>query len=89
VQIAEFNDDGGNAAAGVLMDLPAPPTAMVCVTEAHAGRRLGDILLSVIDGADPTRFQELQRAHLVQRNTDGPAHTNAGQTNVSFREEHT
>jgi len=135
VQIAEFNDDGGNAAAGVLMDLPAPPTAMVCVTDtmalgvlealhargvapgrdvsvigydglhfgkhanpplttmaqpqAHAGRRLGDILLSVIDGADPTRFQELQRAHLVQRNTDGPADANAGQMNVSIREEHT
>jgi LacI family transcriptional regulator len=133
VQIAEFTDDGGTAAAGVLMDLPNPPTAMVCVTDmmalgalealharalkpgedisvigydglyfgkhanpplttlaqpqAHAGRRLGDILLSIIDGADPTKFQELQRAHLVRRMTDGPANVNAGQEDVSVREE--
>lgn len=133
VQIAEFTDDGGTAAAGVLIDLPNPPTAMVCVTDmmalgalealharaltpgedvsvigydglhfgkhanpplttlaqpqAHAGRRLGDILLSIIDGADPTKFQELQRAHLVQRMTDGPANVNAGQEDVSVREE--
>ncbi len=55
--------------------------------QAHAGRRLGDILLSIIDGADPTKFQELQRAHLVRRMTDGPVPTRAGQTQVSLREE--
>jgi len=64
-----------------------PPLTTMAQPQAHAGRRLGDILLSVIDGAAPTKFQELQRAHLVQRNTDGPADANAGQTNVSIREE--
>ncbi|MEO0357018.1 MAG: LacI family DNA-binding transcriptional regulator [Pseudomonadota bacterium] len=133
VQIAEFSDEGGSAAAGLLMDLPNPPTALLCVTDmmalgalealhargivpgqdvtvigydglhfgkhsnpplttmaqpqAHAGRRLGDILLSIIDGADPTKFQELQRAHLVQRMTDGPVKLNTGQNDVSVREE--
>lgn len=133
VQIAEFTDDGGSAAAGVLMDMANPPTGIVCVTDmmalgalealharalkpgqdvsvigydglhfakhanpplttlaqpqAHAGRRLGDILLSIIDGTDPTKLQELQRAHLVQRMTDGPAKVDAGQENVSIREE--
>lgn len=133
VQIAEFTDEGGAAAAGLLLDLPCPPTALICVTDtmafgaleavharglqpgadvsvigydgvhfgkhanpplttmaqpqAHAGRRLGDMLLSIIDGADPTKFQELQRAHLVQRSTDGPAKVIASQTDVSEREE--
>ncbi len=133
VQIAEFNDDGGAAAAAVLLDLPQPPTALVCVSDvmalgalsmlharglvpgqdvsvigydglhfgqhanpplttmaqpqAHAGRRLGDILLAIIDGASPTKFQELQRAYLVPRNTDGPPKVGQGQTNVSIREE--
>ncbi len=135
VQIAEFTDEGGTAAAGILMDLLQPPTALVCVTDmmalgalealharkltpgkdvsvigydglhfgkhanpplttmaqpqAHAGRRLGDMLLSIIDGADPTKFHELQRAHLVQRSTDGPVSSNAGQANVSEREDST
>ena len=133
VQIAEFTDEGGTAAAGILMDLPSPPTAIICVTDmmalgtlealharkivpgkdvsvigydglhfgkhanpplttmaqpqAHAGRRLGDILLSIIDGADPTTFHELQRAHLVQRKTDGPANIEADQDDVSVRED--
>lgn len=133
VQIAEFTDEGGSAAAGVLMDLAEPPTALLCVTDmmalgalealnardlkpgadvsvigydglhfgkhsnpplttmaqpqAHAGRRLGDILLSIIDGADPRKFQELQRANLVQRMTDGPAPVRAVQNDVSVREE--
>lgn len=133
VQIAEFTDEGGTAAAGILMDLPTPPTAMICVTDmmalgalealhvrklmpgrdvsvigydglhfgkhahpplttmaqpqAHAGRRLGDILLSIIDGADPAKFQELQRAHLVRRSTDGPVKQITGQNDVSERED--
>ncbi|MDB9708087.1 substrate-binding domain-containing protein [Planktotalea frisia] len=133
VEIAEFSDEGGMAAAGILLDLPKPPTAIVCVTDmialgaleamhargvipgsdvsligydglhfgkhanpplttlaqpqAHAGRRLGDILLAIIDGAEPTTFQELQRAYLVRRKTDGPAPTELGRSNVSFREE--
>ena len=133
IQIAEFNDEGGTAAAGLLLDLPNPPTAMVCVTDmmalgaleaiharslvpgqdvsvigydglhfgkhahpplttlaqpqAHAGRRLGDMLLSIIDGADPTKHQELQRAHLVRRMTDGPVRVETGRNDVSLREE--
>jgi len=133
VQIAEFSDEGGEVATDILLDLPAPPTALICVSDtmalgamaavrargltpggdisvigydglqfgkhanpplttmaqpqAHAGRRLGDMLLSIIDGADPTALQELQRAHLVRRNSDGPAPTLAGRTDVSEREE--
>jgi LacI family transcriptional regulator len=64
-----------------------PPLTTLAQPQAHAGRRLGDILLSIIDGADPIKFQELQRAHLVQRMTDGPANVDAGQEDVSVREE--
>lgn len=133
IEIAEFTDEGGTAAAGLLMDLDEPPTAMVCVTDmmalgalealhsrglkpgedvsvigydglhfgkfanpplttmaqpqTHAGRRLGDMLLSIIDGADPTKFHELQRAYLVPRMTDGPAKKTAAQNDVSVRED--
>jgi len=45
------------------------------------------MLLSIIDGDDPTKHQKLQRAHLVRRKTDGPLHTQAVRTDVSFREE--
>ena len=133
IQIAEFTDEGGTAASGILLDLPNPPTAIVCVTDmmalgaletlharnlvpgqdvsviaydglhfgkhanpplttmaqpqSHAGRRLGDMVLAIIDGADPTKLQELQRAHLVRRKTDGPVPLRAGQPQVSLREE--
>jgi len=133
VQVADFTDHGGEIAAASLLDLPQPPTAMVCVSDmmafgalaaiqargltpgrdvsvigydglsfgahtnpplttlsqpqAHAGRRLGDMLLSIIDGADPKTHQELQRAHLVQRETDGPPKNMGAETDVSEREE--
>lgn len=134
IEIAEFTDEGGASAAGIMMDLPNPPTAIVCVSDmvalgaldalhtrgirpkedvsvigydglhfgkhanpplttmaqpqSQAGRRLGDLLLSILDGADPTKLHELQRAHLVQRMTDGPVNTNnAGQNDVSERED--
>ncbi len=64
-----------------------PPLTTMAQPQSHAGRRLGDMLLSIIDGADPTGFQELQRAHLVRRKTDGPARRKAGPTDVSSREE--
>jgi len=64
-----------------------PPLTTLAQPQSHAGRRLGDMLLSIIDGASPTKFQELQRAHLVRRKTDGPAPTQAGRNDVSFREE--
>ncbi len=133
IQIADFSDDGGRIATNGLLDLPHPPTAIVCVSDtmafgamaairarglvpgedisvigydglsfgahanpplttmsqpqAHAGRRLGDMLLSIIDGADPKKHQELQRAHLVRRKTDGPAPEAKVRSNVSVREE--
>lgn len=133
IQITEFSDDGGEIATGVLLDLPEPPTAILCVSDtvalgalaairhrglkpgedisvigydglkfgshanpplttmaqpqAHAGRRLGDMLLSIIDGEDPTKFQELQRAYLLRRKTDGPCHSTAPVATVSSREE--
>ena len=133
IQIADFSDDGGEIAMNMLLDLPEPPTGIVCVSDtmalgalaairarglrpgvdvsvvgydglkfgthsnpplttmaqpqAHAGRRLGDMLLALIDGDDPTKHQELQRAQLLRRKTDGPLHTAAVQTNVSIRED--
>ena len=132
IQIADFSDDGGEIATNLLLDLPIPPTAIVCVSDtmafgvlaavrarglmpgrdisvigydglsfgvhtnpplttmaqpqAHAGRRLGDMLLAIIDGDDPTKHQELQRAHLLRRQTDGPLHTAVAQTDVFERE---
>jgi len=133
IQIADFSDDGGEVATNMLLDLPTPPTAIVCVSDtmalgvlsairsrgfvpgqdisvigydglkfgehanpplttmaqpqAHAGRRLGDMLLAIIDGDDPRNHQELQRAHLVRRKTDGPLQKTAVRNDVSVREE--
>jgi LacI family transcriptional regulator len=49
-----------------------PPLTTMAQPLTRAGRRLGDMLLAVIDGADPQDNQELWRAELVRRNTDGP-----------------
>lgn len=133
VQIADMSDHGGEIAAGILLNLQEPPTALVCVSDvmalgtlaalrardlqpgqdvsvigydglhfgvhsnpplttmaqpqAHAGRRLGDMLLAVIDGADPKSQQELQRAQLVRRKSDGPPPNVGAQLFVSDREE--
>ncbi len=134
VQIAEFSDEGGEVATNSLLDLPEPPTAIVCVSDAmafgalaavrarglmpgkeisvigydglsfgahanpplttmaqpqaHAGRRLGDMLLSIIDGEDPKKHQELQRAHLLRRQSDGPLQHVVDREKRSIREEH-
>lgn len=66
-----------------------PPLTTMAQPQAHAGRRLGDMLLSIIDGDEPSQHQELRRAHLVRRKTDGPLHLTTAQTNVSNREETT
>jgi len=133
VQISEFSDEGGEIATNSLLDMPQPPTAIVCVSDtmafgamaairarglvpgqdisvigydglsfgahanpplttmaqpqAHAGRRLGDMLLSIIDGDDPKKHQELQRAHLLRRQSDGPLQPAEVSKNVSVREE--
>lgn len=119
VVITEMSDDGGERAAGDLLDAKHPPTAILCVSDtqafgvlsalharglvpgkdvsvigydgvkfgrhtnpplstmaqpqAHSGRELGDMLLAIIDGGDPKKFQELRRAELLRRKTDGPA----------------
>ena len=133
VQIADFSDDGGEAATNLLLDLPEPPTGIVCVSDTvalgalaairgrglrpgievsvigydglqfgthanpplttmaqpqvHAGRRLGDMLLAIIDGDAPSSHQELQRAQLLRRRTDGPLPLAEAQDTVSIREE--
>jgi len=64
-----------------------PPLTTMAQPLAHAGRRLGDMLLAIIDGDDPRDHQELQRAHLLRRKTDGPLRKTVARTNVSKREE--
>ena len=64
-----------------------PPLTTMSQPQAHAGRRLGDMLLSIIDGDAPDKHQELQRAHLLRRKTDGPLQKAAVQNDVSIREE--
>ncbi|WP_055084051.1 LacI family DNA-binding transcriptional regulator [Jannaschia donghaensis] len=64
-----------------------PPLTTMAQPQAHAGRRLGDMLLAIIDGDDPSDHQELQRAHLLRRKTDGPLHLAKVQDDVSSREE--
>ena len=118
----DLTDDGGQRAAGDLLDMGANhgggPTAILCTTDtqamgalnavrvrglppgrdvsvigydglhwgrhtnpplttlaqpqADAGRRLGEMLLAVIDGGDPKDNQVLRRAQLVRRKSDGP-----------------
>ena len=50
-----------------------PPLTTMAQPQAHSGRQLGDMLLSIIDGGDPKSFQVLRRAELVRRKSDGPA----------------
>ncbi len=63
-----------------------PPLTTMAQPLAHAGRRLGDMLLAVIDGDDPRKHQELQRAQLLRRDTDGPPPKIALRTTVPNRE---
>ncbi len=49
-----------------------PPLTTMAQPLTRAGRRLGDMLLAVIDGQAPGETQELWRAELVRRQTDGP-----------------
>jgi LacI family transcriptional regulator len=64
-----------------------PPLSTMAQPQAHAGRRLGDMIMAVIDGEDPTKHQELQRAHLLRRDTDGPLQPAAVPRNVSNLED--
>lgn len=49
---------------------PALTTMTQPLTDA--GRRIGEMLLAVVDGEDPTHHQELVQAKLVRRETDRP-----------------
>ena len=49
-----------------------PPLTTMAQPLVHSGRILGDMLLAVIDGADPKSLQELRSAELVRRMSDGP-----------------
>jgi len=64
-----------------------PPLTTMAQPQTHAGRRLGDMLLTIIDGGDPKAHQELQRAQLVLRSTDSPPPKRAAQNHVSERED--
>ncbi|MEP5155285.1 substrate-binding domain-containing protein [Planktotalea sp.] len=64
-----------------------PPLTTMAQPQAHAGRRLGDMLLAIIDGDDPSKHQELQRAQLLRRNTDGPLPTTQALNDILSREE--
>lgn len=50
-----------------------PPLSTMAQPQADSGKRLGEMLLAVIDGGEPSDFQELHRAEFLRRDTDGPA----------------
>ena len=50
-----------------------PPLTTMAQPQGDAGRRLGEMLLALVDGEDPRATQELRRAQLVRRKSDGPA----------------
>lgn len=50
-----------------------PPLTTMAQPQGDAGRRLGEMLLALVDGDDPKQHQELRRAQLVRRKSDGPA----------------
>ena len=54
-----------------------PPLTSLAQPQAHSGRQLGDMLLAIIDGADPKNFQELRHAELTRRQSDGPVWTSS------------
>ena len=49
-----------------------PPLTTMAQPLSHSGRQIGDMLLAIIDGGNPTDYQELRSAKLVRRMSDGP-----------------
>ena len=49
-----------------------PPLTSIVQPLQAAGKRIGEMLLAVIDGDDPRRHQELWLATLERRETDNP-----------------
>ena len=50
----------------------APPLTALAQPLAQAGRELGDIVLALVDGENPTDHQRLRRADLFVRESVGP-----------------
>lgn len=63
-----------------------PPLTTMAQPQAHSGRQLGEMLLSIIDGGLPDDHQILRRAELVRRKTDGPVPAAAKKKTVHPRE---
>lgn len=49
-----------------------PPLTTMAQPQSHSGREMCDMLLAIIDGGNPVDYQELRRAKLVRRLSDGP-----------------
>lgn len=49
-----------------------PPLSTMAQPLQQAGKKIGDMLLAVIDGDDPANHHVLWKAKLVSRETDGP-----------------
>ena len=56
-----------------------PPLTTMAQPQADSGRRLGEMLLAIIDGGEPADFQELHAAEFLRRETDGPVPTGQAQ----------
>lgn len=52
-----------------------PPLTTMSQPLVQSGRELGEMLLAIIDGDNPTKHQILRRAELLIRNSDGPLWT--------------
>lgn len=63
-----------------------PPLTTMAQPQAHSGRQLGDMLLSIIDGGKPEDFQVLRRAELVRRKSDGPPRVTTSNLHTTSRE---
>ena len=64
-----------------------PPLTTMAQPQAHSGRQLGDMLLSIIDGGKPQEFQILRKAELLRRKSDGPYQTITTPQNHTLTEE--
>lgn len=49
-----------------------PPLTSMAPPLAESGRRLTEILIEIVDGADPRRFTEMFQARLIRRASAGP-----------------
>ncbi|MEM6594777.1 MAG: LacI family DNA-binding transcriptional regulator [Pseudomonadota bacterium] len=63
-----------------------PPLTSMEQPRAHAGRRIAEMLFNLLDGVDPKEVTELQRAHLVSRETVAAVKQHSKSENNSVRE---